>query len=62
MELLLDQTKAVQFEAFRLMQLIVREHTKYPPITQILKKNQEHLIEFFMVFQNERGNFIEVNF
>jgi len=55
MNLLLDTSKAIQFEAFRLMQIIVKEQAKYPAVTQILKKNQDQLIEFFMVFQNERG-------
>lgn len=56
MTLLLDKMKAVQYEAFRAMQVLVKESANYPPIAQILKKNQEHLIEFFMEFQNERGN------
>ena len=55
MTLLLDPTKAVQYEAFRLMLLFLQEHSQYNDITQILKKNQEQLIEFFMIFQNERG-------
>ena len=58
MTLLLDKMKAVQFEAFKLMQIIVKECNDYPPIVQILKKNQQQLIEFFMEFQNERGNLI----
>jgi len=58
MTLLLDKMKPVQYEAFRTMQLLVKESANYPPISQILKKNQEHLIEFFMEFQNERGNLV----
>jgi len=57
MTLLLDKMKAIQYEAFRIMQVIVKESSNYHPVAQILKKNQEHLIEFFMEFQNERGNF-----
>lgn len=62
MTLLLDKMKAVQYEAFRAMQVLVKESSNYPLVAQILKKNQEHLIEFFMEFQNERGKFGYISF
>ena len=56
MTLLLDKANAIQYESFKIMQIIVKGSAKYPDILQILKKNKDRLIEFFMEFQNERGN------
>ncbi len=54
MNLLLDEAQVMQFEAYRLFLIIVKERDTYPPIKQILKKNQDSLIEFFHTFQCER--------
>lgn len=55
MTLLLDSAKAIQFEAFNLMQLIVQQEDIPCSVVQILRRNRDSLIEFIMEFQSERG-------
>ncbi len=55
MTLLLNNSKAIQYEAFGLLELIVSCPKRSGVTTQILKKNKENLINFIMNFQIERG-------
>ena len=55
MTILLAKSKAIQYEAFSILELIVSCPKKSPTIIQILKNNKDKLLEFVVNFQNDRG-------
>lgn len=62
MNLLRDKSKNIQFEAFHvfkvqsgiILQIFVANPNKAPPISDILNKNKEKLLQFLSSFHNDR--------
>jgi hypothetical protein len=57
MTLLLEKSKAIQYEAFTILEVIVSCPNKGTIVTQILKKNKEMLVKYIQDFQNDRGTY-----
>ena len=59
MNLLRDESRSIQFEAFHVFKVFVANPNKAKAITDILVKNQEKLVTFLTKFHNDRaGNFV----
>ena len=54
MNLLIDNSRNIQFEAFHVFKVFVANPHKAKPIRDILQKNKEKLISFLLNFQNDR--------
>ena len=54
MNLLRDEARSIQFEAFHVFKVFVANPQKPPPVVAILKKNQEKLMGYLANFQNDR--------
>ena len=57
MNLLRDNSRNIQFEAFHVFKVFVANPNKAKPILDILYKNQDKLVNFLNTFHNDRtGN------
>ena len=54
MNLLRDEARSIQFEAFHVFKVFVANPQKPPPVVAILKKNREKLMGYLANFQNDR--------
>ena len=54
MNLLRDEARSIQFEAFHVFKVFVANPNKSEQITQILLKNREKLMNYLAAFQNDR--------
>lgn len=54
MNLLLDRSKSIQFEAFQIFKIFVANPSKPKEIEDILLKNKEQLLKFLEHFHEER--------
>eukprot|EP00227_Mantoniella_beaufortii_P015604 CAMPEP_0197580178 /NCGR_PEP_ID=MMETSP1326-20131121/4039_1 /TAXON_ID=1155430 /ORGANISM="Genus nov. species nov., Strain RCC2288" /LENGTH=354 /DNA_ID=CAMNT_0043143861 /DNA_START=153 /DNA_END=1217 /DNA_ORIENTATION=- len=61
MNLLRDEARSIQFEAFHVFKVFVANPNKPPPVLSILMKNREKMIGYLSNFQNDREDeqFIE---
>ncbi|KAG9340976.1 hypothetical protein JZ751_020170 [Albula glossodonta] len=55
MNLLKDNSRNIQFEAFHVFKVFVANPNKTQPVLDILLKNQTKLVEFLSHFQNDRS-------
>ena len=55
MNLLREQSKSIQFEAFHVFKVFVANPNKPKPVMDILLKNKSRLVTFLEQFQNDRG-------
>ncbi len=58
MNLLRDESRSIQFEAFHVFKVFVANPKKAKPITDILLKNQEKLVNFLGKFHNDRAGLL----
>eukprot|EP01135_Chromosphaera_perkinsii_P002558 Nk52_evm74s224 gene=Nk52_evmTU74s224 len=56
MNLLRDNSRNIQFEAFHVFKVFVANPNKLKPILDILLKNQDKLVDFLSNFHNERAD------
>lgn len=56
MNLLLDRSKSIQFEAFQIFKIFVANPSKPKEIEDILLKNKEQLLKFLEHFHEERAD------
>ncbi|CAO4363712.1 Protein CBR-MOP-25.2 [Caenorhabditis briggsae] len=56
MELLRDKRRNIQYEAFHVFKIFVANPNKPRPITDILNRNRDKLVEFLTAFHNDRTN------
>lgn len=54
MELLRDKSRNIQYEAFHVFKVFVANPNKPKPISDILNRNREKLVEFLSEFHNDR--------
>ena len=55
MNLLRDRSKNIQYEAFHVFKVFVANPNKPPAVLDILKRNQERLLQFLSDFHNDRN-------
>lgn len=56
MNLLRDESRSIQFEAFHVFKVFVANPNKTKVISDILLKNQEKLVSFLSKFHNDRAD------
>ena len=56
MNLLRDNSRAIQFEAFHLFKVFVANPGKPPAVAEILRKNADRLLRFLADFQTDRDD------
>ncbi|GJD09948.1 Calcium-binding protein 39-like [Galdieria sulphuraria] len=56
MNLLLDRSKSIQFEAFQIFKIFVANPSKPKDIEDILWKNKEQLVKFLDHFHEDRAD------
>ena len=55
MNLLLDKSKNIQYEAFHVFKVFVANPHKTQTIKDILKMNQKNLVKYLSHFHDDRG-------